>query len=151
MPPVYTSSPMRLEDLVEGLPINLAPGNVQDYAIRHITDDSRQVVGGSLFVARSGTQTDGVRHIDDAIAAGAAAILVENAVRVESSGVAVLRCAEVPAAAAVIAERLFGNPSQHLQLIGITGTNGKTTIAHLIRHILSHAQVCCGVDRNGGD
>lgn len=132
-----------LAELIGGLPVTLVRGSA-DAVIRDIVEDSRCVTRGCLFIARSGTKTDGRKFIVDAAAGGAAAVLSDNAGHVPN-GVAALVCRDVPLASALIAERFFGNPSSELKLIGVTGTNGKTTVTYLIRHLLGSAGIKCGL------
>lgn len=134
---------MKIAELIDGLPVQLARG-AQASEIAEVVEDSRQVVPGCLFIARGGTKTDGRRFIDDAIARGAAAVLTDDASAVGSTCAALL-ARDVAQAAAQIAERFHGHPSSQLKLIGITGTNGKTTTTYLVRHLLRSAGIRCGL------
>ncbi len=112
-----------------------------------ISENSKRVQPGDLFIARVGTRSDGRRFIGDAVAAGASAVLTDASVTVPD-GPAVLRCesiGDVPAVAATIAERLNGRPSEQLTLIGVTGTNGKSTVAHMTRELLAATGRRCGL------
>ena len=133
---------MLIHDLIKGLPIKLARGGTID--IKQVVEDSRAATPGSLFIARGGTKTDGRKYITDAIAKGAVAVLAEGTASVPPSAAA-LTCDDVPLASSLIAERFFGNPSKSLILIGITGTNGKTTITYLIRQLLNTIGLKCGL------
>ncbi len=149
---------MILGDLIDGLAID--PCGLADRAVRvcDVTEDSRTVLPGSLFIARAGAKSDGRRFIDQAIAAGAVAILTAPGSRpaLTTDSVAWLTSGDLLAAEAALAERFFGNPSQLLTLIGITGTNGKTTTTHLVHQMLNSARVRCGligtvtIDDGGG-
>lgn len=139
---------MNLGVLIEGLKVRAMPGaGPESVRVCDITDDSRTVVPGSLFIARTGTKADGRKFIPDALAAGAVAILTDD------PGVAlparakppVIIADDVPQIAAQMAERFYGSPSSSLDLIGVTGTNGKTTTAHLVHQILNGAGVRCGL------
>lgn len=134
---------MKLSELIQGLPVQVAQGSPQA-DITDVVEDSRQCRPGCLFVARPGTQQDGRRFINDAVAAGAVAVLAGRASSAPDH-VAVLVADNVARAGALIAERFCGNPSQGLHLIGVTGTNGKTTTAHLIHQLLNRAGLRCGL------
>jgi UDP-N-acetylmuramoyl-L-alanyl-D-glutamate--2,6-diaminopimelate ligase len=135
---------MTLKDLTAGLDISLVHGSAQA-EIADIVEDSRQVSAGCLFVARAGLKADGRRFIDDAVKAGAVAVLCEDGQMRVPANVAVLTATDLPETTAKLAERFFGDPSSQLTLIGITGTNGKTTTAYLVREILNRAGVKCGL------
>jgi UDP-N-acetylmuramoyl-L-alanyl-D-glutamate--2,6-diaminopimelate ligase len=106
-----------------------------DAELTGITDDSRHVDRGDLFCAWSGTASDAHAYVAAVAAAGAAAVLVER----ELTGVSVpqLVTRNGRRAAAVAANALYGDPARQLQLVGVTGTNGKTTTAWVLRHMLS--------------
>jgi UDP-N-acetylmuramoyl-L-alanyl-D-glutamate--2,6-diaminopimelate ligase len=141
---------MDLAELISGLKVAAAPASLVEakgVRICDITDDSRTVLPGSLFIARVGTKSDGRRFIPDAVALGAAAILTDAA-GIDGDlggGLPLLTADNLPVAAAEIAERFYGNPTSKLALIGITGTNGKTTTAHLVHQILCGSGVRCGL------
>jgi UDP-N-acetylmuramoyl-L-alanyl-D-glutamate--2,6-diaminopimelate ligase len=98
-----------------------------------ITDDSRKVTKGSLFVAIRGSAQDGHDYLGAAAAAGAAGAIVEDASRTELPAFVVY---DGRRAAAVAAREAFGNPAANLTMVGVTGTNGKTTTVGLLRHVL---------------
>ncbi len=111
-----------------------------------INEDSRTVVPGSLFIARSGTKVDGKQFAADAVRAGAVAVLTDDAsLQLSISNVPVLVAKDVQFATAVMAERFYGNPSGRMQLVGVTGTNGKTTITTLVWQLLNDARTRCGL------
>ena len=101
-------------------------------AIKHVAFDSRQVAQGTLFVAQRGLQVDGHRFIQMAIKHGAAAVVCEEFPREFEEGITYVKVEESSAALAIIASNFYGNPSEKLNLTGVTGTNGKTTIATLL-------------------
>ncbi len=110
--------------------------------IEALASDSRDVGSGSLFVALRGTRTDGHEHIADAVARGAALIVAEK-----SSPVAVAQVIVPDSRLAIsaLADAFFDRPSEALTVIGVTGTNGKTTTTHLVRDMLESAGIACGV------
>ncbi len=107
-----------------------------DTVVTSITHDSRQVVPGSLFCAVPGTRTDGHRFAAAVVEAGAAALLVE---RLQDVAVPQLLTADARIAMAPLAAAFHGHPSHRLKVIGVTGTNGKTTVTHLLASILNVA------------
>ena len=135
---------MDLSSLINALPVRWV-GDTRPVRICDITDDSRTVVPGSLFVARRGAKSDGRRFIADAVSAGAVAVLTDEAPASAPKGAPVLLADDVPLAAAQISERFFGEPSRRLAMVGVTGTNGKTTTAHLVHELLNRAGLRCGL------
>lgn len=101
-------------------------------AIEHITMDSRDVKPFSLFVAVSGTTVDGHRFIDKAIASGAVAIICEKIPDYPTGNITFIQVPNSAESLGYIASNFFDNPSDKIQLIAVTGTNGKTTIATLL-------------------
>jgi UDP-N-acetylmuramoyl-L-alanyl-D-glutamate--2,6-diaminopimelate ligase len=125
---------MRLRSLLRNVEIE---GDVEtrDLEITGIAYDSRRVTANDLFVALVGTKTDGNRFIEQAKARGAAVILSEASAPKAFAG-PWIQVQNGRKALAVVSSNFFGNPTQNLQLIGITGTNGKTSTAFLIESIL---------------
>lgn len=122
---------MKLSSLVAQLGISLLPED--DREITGLTHDSRQVQPGDLFLAYPGALSDGRDYIQDAIAAGAKAVLYEpeNApCKTAHDEVPMLALPQLNQQLALLASRYYQNPSESLSLIGVTGTNGKTTIAY---------------------
>lgn len=108
--------------------------------ITKMTCDSRQVTPGSLFIALAGSKVDGHDFITTACRQGAVAVLVQKEVEIaECKGVTIIKVSDTRAAMQQIAPYFFDYPSQKLRMIGITGTNGKTTTTYLIRAILMRA------------
>jgi len=99
-----------------------------------LTVDSRSVGPGSVYLAVRGSQADGHRFVPDAIRRGASAVVVETA---SESGVPEIVVRECRRAALVLGAAWFGHPARRLRLVGVTGTNGKTTTTGLIRHLLN--------------
>ncbi|NRT20128.1 UDP-N-acetylmuramoyl-L-alanyl-D-glutamate--2,6-diaminopimelate ligase [Hymenobacter sp. 9A] len=107
-----------------------------DVPITGLTLDSRAAGPGQLFCALRGTATDGHQYIDAAVAQGAAAVMCEALPAVLSPTVAYVQVADSAAALGLVAAAFHGHPSRQLQLIGVTGTNGKTTCATLLHKLL---------------
>jgi len=106
--------------------------------ITGVVYDSRRVEPGALFVAIPGFKVDGHDYVADAVARGAAAVVVEHPVSLPPE-VAVLQVTSCRRALAPLAARFYRWPARKLRVVGVTGTNGKTTTTHLIRHILMEA------------
>ena len=106
-----------------------------DKDIRGIDIDSRKVEQGHLFMAMRGTQTDGHKYIPTAIEKGAVAILCEELPAELSNDVTYVRVADTEEATGIVATHFYGDPTNKLKLVGVTGTNGKTTIATLLYNI----------------
>ncbi|MCQ2342715.1 MAG: UDP-N-acetylmuramoyl-L-alanyl-D-glutamate--2,6-diaminopimelate ligase [Paludibacteraceae bacterium] len=120
---------MILTTLLQGLPVQVF--GPTDIDITGIQFDSRKVQTGNLFVAQVGTTMDGHNFVDNCIAQGATAIVISNpAYRRE--GVTTIIADNTDYILGMMAHRWFGCPSEHLTLVGVTGTNGKTTIATLL-------------------
>ena len=123
--------------------------SIEEQQISAVTVDSRQVVVGSLFVALPGVVSDGHDFVEAAVAAGCRAIvcgsgrLNENQVR--DLDTTILEVEDTARAYAAIAANYFRRPEEKLQFIGITGTNGKTTVTYLLEHILLQAGLAVGV------
>ncbi|MHC4985284.1 MAG: UDP-N-acetylmuramoyl-L-alanyl-D-glutamate--2,6-diaminopimelate ligase [Planctomycetota bacterium] len=111
---------------------------VGDAEITALAVDSRQVVPGACFVAIHGADTDGHRFIGQAVEAGAAAVICQDAGAVPS-GTPHAVLPDTRGAIGVLAQAFFGWPARALQTVGITGTNGKTTVAYLLKHVLAAA------------
>ena len=125
---------MKLSELLKNVkPLNIAGNDKTDITdITGINIDSRKIEKGHLFVAIKGTQTDGHRFIPKAIELGASAILLEDMPEELTENVAYIQVKSTENEVGKVATQFYGNPSHKLKLVGITGTNGKTTIATLL-------------------
>jgi UDP-N-acetylmuramoyl-L-alanyl-D-glutamate--2,6-diaminopimelate ligase len=134
---------LKLKDLVNQLTIASVHGDL-DIDITGININSRQIKPGDIFVCISGIpglQEDRHLYIDEAIEAGAVALIVERDVHVK---VPTIKVPNARYALAVIASHYYGYPSHDLKLVGVTGTNGKTTTSHMLEFILSFAGFLTG-------
>ena len=114
--------------------------------ITGVNIDSRKVEKGHLFVAIKGTQTDGHRFIPKALELGAVAVLCEDLPETaENSGVTYVQVESTEAAVGPMATAFYGEPSKQLKLVGVTGTNGKTTIATLLYNMFRKMGHKCGL------
>lgn len=113
--------------------------------IKSIQFDSRRVTPGALFVAVRGTLTDGHRYISSAVEAGAVAIVCEELPAEQKTGVEYFVVADAHRELALLASEFYGNPSTRLKLVGITGTNGKTTTATLLYDLFTALGYCVGL------
>ena len=127
-----------LKDILYKVPLENVLGNTA-VAITNLHFDSRQVVLNDVFVAIRGTISDGHEYIAKAVAQGAIAIICEELPDNLVNGVTYVEVEDASFALAIMASNYYGNPSQNLRLVGITGTNGKTTIASLLYQLFSKA------------
>jgi UDP-N-acetylmuramoyl-L-alanyl-D-glutamate--2,6-diaminopimelate ligase len=133
---------MQLQELFRNIHIEI-PGGLPDINISGVTADSRQVQPGALFVAVRGVDLDGHNYITDAIQRGAAAVVGEG--QFEALPLPYLRARNSRLVFAQLAAAWYRHPSRELITIGVTGTDGKTTTANLIYHILRRAGLKAGM------
>ena len=135
---------MRLSELLKYVkPITIVGNDEVD--ITGVNIDSRKIEMGHLFVAIKGTQTDGHRFIPKALELGAAAVLCEDMPEEPAAGVTYVQVTSTEAAVGPVATVFYGEPSKHLKLVGVTGTNGKTTIATLLYNMFRKFGHKCGL------
>lgn len=125
---------MKLNHILESVEVIKVIGCL-DCSISDITFDSRKVTDGSLFIAVRGTQTDGHHFISKAIELGARAILCEEIPEDQAENITYIVTTDTSAALGFVASNRYGNPSSKLKLVGITGTNGKTTTVTLLHRL----------------
>ncbi len=111
-----------------------------DRPISGIVMDSRRVVPGTLFFALPGLRTDGGGYIDEAITRGAVAVVTSKLPLAASAKVTFIQVADPRAMLARVAQRYYRFPDRELSVVGVTGTNGKTTVTHLLKHFLNGDQ-----------
>ena len=134
---------MTLPELLQSIPAGRGLADVPNVEITGIEEDSRLVQPGHLFIAKPGTKTDGAQFLNDALAHGASAALVAH--MVPSCPLPQVVVTDPAGIISPLVESFFNHPSRHIKVIGITGTNGKTTTTYLIRHILAKAGIRCGM------
>ena len=135
---------MKLIELLKYVTPQAIIGN-QDVNITGVNIDSRKIEKGHLFVAIKGTQTDGHRFIPKALELGAVAVLCEDLPEEQLPGITYVQVASTEAAVGPVATVFYGEPSKQLKLIGVTGTNGKTTIATLLYNMFRKFGHKCGL------
>ncbi|MDX1433603.1 MAG: UDP-N-acetylmuramoyl-L-alanyl-D-glutamate--2,6-diaminopimelate ligase [Gammaproteobacteria bacterium] len=119
-----------------------------DVPVSGLSSDSRTIEAGQVFFARRGNVTDGALHIEDAVRAGAAAVVRAGAPAVSrrADGVVEVCVEDVAAAIGAAADRFYQSPSRALTVIGVTGTNGKTSVAHFVAQAFARiGEAPCGV------
>ncbi len=140
--PGVASRAMKLDELTAGVAATSDGDDAGDVEVTGLAYDSRAVRGGELFFCVSGFERDGHEFAPQAVASGAAALVVERPLGL---GVPEVRVASVRASMAPIAARFYGDPTSELRVVGVTGTNGKTTTAYLVRALLEASGVQCGM------
>lgn len=122
---------IQLKDILYKLPLEAVWGST-DLSIQHLTFDSSKVSEDDLFVAVKGTNADGHLYIEDAIAKGAKAVVCEQLPENRPNNVTFIEVSDSKKALSLIAANFYDHPSEKLKLVGVTGTNGKTTVATLL-------------------
>lgn len=133
-----------LSGLLNGLDI-IQRVNAKNVQINQIEFDSRKVCQGTLFVAQRGVVSDGHNYLDSAISNGAVAVVVEELPQNINDEVVYIQVENSSYALGILAKNYFHDPSSKLKLVGITGTNGKTTTATLSYDLFSSLGYCCGL------
>jgi UDP-N-acetylmuramoyl-L-alanyl-D-glutamate--2,6-diaminopimelate ligase len=150
-PSVRPVDGLRLDELSRDLPMRADVIGDVSVRVRGVRHDSRSVEPGDLFVARRGEKVDGARFVRDAVGRGAAAVMAARGAlegeALHALGVPIVVVEDAAAALGFAASAVYGHPSFSLEVVGITGTNGKTTTAHLARAAIDGALglAVCGV------
>ncbi len=134
---------MKLIDLLKNINFTVLSGQL-DQEIKGIYYDSRRVTPGSLFICISGFKTDGHLYVSQAVENGAIAVLVEKEISVDKNITCILT-ANNREIMPQLAANYYQEPTENMRVIGVTGTNGKTTITHLIKSILDEAGKTTGI------
>src|SRR5207248_7989701 len=134
--------PVRLGELFSGIEARVPPGAAR-VEVQSLAVDSRQVAPGSLFAALRGTETDGAAFAPEAVVRGAVAVLCDRPI--EAGPAALVIAPEARRAFSLAASRFHGEPSKRMKLLGVTGTNGKTTTAYLAEQICAAAGLPAGL------
>lgn len=133
-----------LKDILYKVSIRSVTGST-DLEVKDIQIDSRKVTKGSLFIAVKGTAADGHLFIDKATEAGASVIVCEVLPGSTKDGVVYVQVENSAEAAGYIATNFFGRPSEKIKVVGVTGTNGKTTIATILYKLFTSLGYTCGL------
>lgn len=132
---------MKLRDLRKIIPI---PPEFYEVDFCGLNNDSKKIQPGELFIAVRGYKTDGHLYLDEAIRRGASAAIVE-AGQTGPAGFPTLPAASTRRVQGQVAALFYGEPSRRMRLIGVTGTNGKTTVTHLIEYLLNSSRIPTGL------
>ena len=135
---------MKLKELLKNVEVLNVLGDA-DIEITGVNIDSRRIEAGHLFVAIPGTQTDGHKFIPKAIEQGAVAVLCEYFPNKREPGITYIAVESTEDCVGEVATQFYGEPSQKLKLVGVTGTNGKTTIATLLYNMFRKFGHKCGL------
>lgn len=130
---------MKLLDICTKAKIN-CPDHLSSLDVKGITSNSRDVKEGYIFFCLEGTKVDGHRYIDDALLRGACCVVIEN------EKYACEKALKVPSTRVVLANMMnvfCGEPTKKLKFIGVTGTNGKTSVTEMLKNIFTHAKISC--------
>ncbi|WP_026907891.1 UDP-N-acetylmuramoyl-L-alanyl-D-glutamate--2,6-diaminopimelate ligase [Paucisalibacillus globulus] len=134
---------MLLSSLLKNMEFSLVKGNL-DVEIANVTSDSREVANNGLFVAIPGFVVDGHSFINKAIDKGATAVIVDRDITI-SNDITVIRVNNCRLALASVSAQFYGEPTKNLHLVGITGTNGKTSTSYFLKSIFEEANKAIGV------
>jgi UDP-N-acetylmuramoyl-L-alanyl-D-glutamate--2,6-diaminopimelate ligase len=125
-----------LSDYIDEGEILAVKGSL-DRPISGLVMDSRRVVPGNLFFALPGMRSDGLSFVDEAVSRGASAVVAQKIPAHPPARVTFVQVADARAMLARVSQRFYRFPDRELSVVGVTGTNGKTTVAHLVRHFLN--------------
>ena len=135
---------MKLKELLKYIPVITIVGS-EDVEITDVNIDSRRIKDGHLFIAMKGTQVDGHKFVPKAIELGAKAVMCEDMPEEKAEGVTYVQVVSTEDVVGKVATTFHGNPSTKLKLVGVTGTNGKTTIATLLYNMFTKMGHKCGL------
>ena len=135
---------MTIKELMVNIRVKEIRGDVNQ-KVNAIHSDSRKVEPGSVFIAVKGRTTDGHKFIDKAVDRGAICVVAEEIADQQWENVCVILVENSASALAMMASTYYGNPSTNLVMVGVTGTNGKTTIATLLYRLFDALGYKCGL------
>ncbi|MGL5086186.1 MAG: UDP-N-acetylmuramoyl-L-alanyl-D-glutamate--2,6-diaminopimelate ligase [Clostridium sp.] len=129
---------MKLLELLNGVQYELEGGSL-DKDIMHLQYDSRKILQGDMFVCLKGFEVDGHEYAQKAIELGAKVIVCENDIEIKGEDITIIKVKEGRKTLATMSANYYGHPTKSLKLIGVTGTNGKTTTVYILKSILEKA------------
>ncbi|MBU79775.1 MAG: UDP-N-acetylmuramoyl-L-alanyl-D-glutamate--2,6-diaminopimelate ligase [Flavobacteriales bacterium] len=135
---------MELKDILYKVPI-IATSGSSTREVKHINSDSRDLKKNSLFIALKGNKYDGHKYIETAIKSGANVIVCDNIPKKVNKSITYIKVSNTKRSLSVIASNFYNNPSKKIKLIGITGTNGKTTISTLLYDVFNNQNQKAGL------
>lgn len=126
---------MNLETILNGIDYEVMQGEI-DVEINKINYDSRKVKELDIFICIKGYATDGHKYIEKAIHNGANVVIIQDDIEIKDAKITIIKCADTRKVLALMGSNYYENPSSKMKIIGITGTNGKTTTGFMIKDIL---------------
>jgi len=135
---------MIIKDILKNIDVVSLEGDI-NLTVSGIEFDSRNVAPGSIFVAVSGTRSDGHDYIDKAVLSGSVAVICEKLPDKRDKSICWIKTTDSAKALGIVSSGFYGNPSSSLKLVGVTGTNGKTTIATLLYRMFTKLGYKCGL------
>ena len=129
---------MKLLELLNGVKYEIEGGSLEA-EINHLQYDSRKILEGDMFVCLKGFEADGHEYAQKAVDLGAKVIVCENDVDIKGDNITIIKVKEGRKALAIMSANYYGHPSKNLKLIGVTGTNGKTTTVYILKSMLEKA------------
>ena len=135
---------MKIKEILNEIVVLSFSGD-ENTSVLNIEFDSRKVTAGSMFIAVKGYNTDGHVYITNAVAAGAVAVICEKLPEEADNTICWVKTNDSARALGLAASNFFGNPSSSLKLVGVTGTNGKTTVATLLYNMFIRLGFKCGL------
>ena len=142
-------NPVLLKTILGSIHGRILSGNPEEVEIRSICADSREATPGSLFVALEGDTVDGHNYVSNAVENGAVAVILsqrpDQSLLNDSRNVVIIEVVDSKEALGIVASTFYGCPADGMTIVGVTGTNGKTTVTYLMEHVLSGSGVAVGV------
>lgn len=129
---------MKLLELLNGVQYEVKGGSLER-TVNHLQYDSRKILEGDMFVCLKGFEVDGHEYAQKAVDLGAKVIVCENDIEVKGEDLTIIKVEEGRKTLATMASNYYGHPTKNLKLIGVTGTNGKTTTVYILKSILEKA------------